>query len=62
MRVLCRITRLHDYLLEADSSQQILVSDTGNNHTLLTSRWHVQKCSHWTQGHDDWGSCLQECW
>ena len=37
------MTRVNDYLSEADSSQQILVSDTGNDQTLLTSTWRVLK-------------------
>ena len=41
MRVLRRVTRLNDYISEADSLQQILISDTGNNQTLLTSAWRV---------------------
>ena len=42
LRVLCRATRLKEYMIsEADSSQQILVSDTSNDQTLLTSVWRV---------------------
>ena len=41
MRVLRRVTRLNDYISEADSSQQILISDTGNDQTLLTLAWRV---------------------
>ena len=41
MRVLRRVHRLNDEIAEADSSQQILVSDTGNDQTLLTSVWRV---------------------
>jgi hypothetical protein len=41
VRVLRRITRISDFISEADSSQQILVSDTGNDQTLLTSVWRV---------------------
>ena len=41
MRVLRRVTRINDFITEVDSSQQILVSDTGNDQTLLTSVWRV---------------------
>ena len=41
MRVLRRVTRVNEYIHEVDSSQQILVSDTGNDQTLLTSVWSV---------------------
>ena len=41
MRVLRRVHRINDEITEADSSQQILVSDTGNDQTLLTSVWRV---------------------
>lgn len=36
-----RVTRLNDFISEADSSQQILVYDSGNDQTLLTSAWRV---------------------
>ncbi len=36
-----RVTRVDDYISTADSSQQILVSDTGNDQTLITSTWTV---------------------
>ena len=36
-----RVTRVDDYFSTADSSQQILVSDTGNYQTLITSTWTV---------------------
>ena len=45
VRVLRRVTQLDDYISTAGSSQQILVSDTGNDQTLLTSAWRVIK---WT--------------
>lgn len=32
---------MNDFISEVDSSQQILVSDTGNDQTLLTSVWRV---------------------
>ena len=32
---------MNDFLLDADPSQQILVSDTGNDQTLITSAWRV---------------------
>ncbi len=32
---------MNEYLSEADPSQPILVSDTGNDQTLLTSAWKV---------------------
>jgi hypothetical protein len=35
------VTCINGYITEADSSQQILVSDTGNDQTLLTSIWRV---------------------
>ena len=41
MRVLRRLTRVDEFITAADSSQQILVSDTGNDQTLLTSIWRV---------------------
>ena len=41
MRVLRRVTQLNEFILEVDSSQPILVSDTGNDQTLLTSVWKV---------------------
>ena len=41
MRVLRRVTRVNEFISEVDSSQQILVSDSGNDQTLLTSVWKV---------------------
>ena len=41
MRVLRRVTRINEDIYEADSSQQILVSNTGNDQTLITSVWKV---------------------
>ncbi|KAI2513042.1 hypothetical protein MHU86_1333 [Fragilaria crotonensis] len=41
MRRVRRVTRLDDFISEADSSQHIMVSDTGNDQTLLTSAWRV---------------------
>ncbi len=35
------MNHLDDFILEVDSSQQILLSDTGNDQTLLTSFWRV---------------------
>jgi hypothetical protein len=35
------VTRVDEYISSADTSQQILVSDTGNDQTLLTSVWKV---------------------
>ena len=39
--MLRRVTRINDFITEVDSSQQVLVSDTGNDQTLLTSVWRV---------------------
>ena len=41
LRTVCRVTRLDEFISAADSSQQILVSDTGIDQTLLTSVWKV---------------------
>ncbi len=35
------MNHLDDFILEVDSSQQILLSDTGNDQTLLTSFWRI---------------------
>ena len=35
------MTRIDEFLLTADPSQQILVSDSGNDQTLVTSVWKV---------------------
>lgn len=35
------MTRINDYISEADPSQQILVSDTGNDQTLITKTWTI---------------------
>ena len=41
MRVPRRVTRVNEFISEVDSLQQILVSDSGNDQTLLTSVWKV---------------------
>ena len=41
MRFIRRVTRLNEYISEVDSSQHILVSDTGNGQTLLTRAWRI---------------------
>ena len=41
MRFIRRVTRLNEYISEVDSSQHILVSDTGNDQTLLTRAWRI---------------------
>jgi hypothetical protein len=43
VRTLRRVTRINEFITEVDSTQQILVSDTGNDQTLLTSAWKVIK-------------------
>jgi hypothetical protein len=41
VRVLRRVTHINDDISTVDSSTQILVSDTGNDQTLLTSVWTI---------------------
>ena len=36
-----RVTRLNENISQVDSSQHILVSDTGNDQTLFSSAWRV---------------------
>jgi hypothetical protein len=36
-----RVTRITEYISEADASQHILVSDTGNDQTLTTRAWRI---------------------
>ena len=39
--MLRRVTRINDDISTVDPSTQILVSDTGNDQTLLTSVWTI---------------------
>lgn len=41
IRVIRRVTRLNEFISEVDSSQQIFVSDTGNDQTLVTTAWRI---------------------
>ena len=38
-----RVTRIDDFISEADPSQHVMVSDTGNDQTLLTNAWRIIK-------------------
>lgn len=38
-----QVTRVNEFISDADPLQQILVSDTGNDQTLVTSAWTVLK-------------------
>jgi hypothetical protein len=41
MRFVRRVTRLNEFISEADPSQHILISDTSNDQTLITKIWRI---------------------